>query len=64
MDPVIITPETKDKIELALNLMATYISYVEQKDRCLHFEADGTPSCNAALKTATHAFFYDTSHGK
>lgn len=63
MDPVILTPETKDKIELALNLMGTYIGYVKRHDNCLHFQANGTPSCELALKEATQAFFYDTTHG-
>jgi hypothetical protein len=33
-----------DKILLALQFSATYISYVQEKNPELHMEADGTPS--------------------
>jgi hypothetical protein len=63
-DTIIIQPDTKEKIENALNLMGSYIIYIKEKDRCLHFEADGTPSCEKTVQEAQQAFYYDTGHRK
>jgi hypothetical protein len=60
MNTIIIQPDTKEKIETAFQLMSAYITYVQEMHPGIHWAADGTPSCQAALATATNAFHYDT----
>lgn len=47
-----ITNEAVDRISLALCLATTYIAYVEEEYPALHEKADGTPSCQEAVRNA------------